>query len=112
MLCRKGSDSDVLVLVDHTGGDFMDVHFISIGELTLIPVGVGARLYIDAVGFNDVFGHGLDSLWAIDLQWHPSSYGPRAEDKVGIANRVIRVQMSNEGYFQICGFECFDSFVN
>ena len=80
MLRCEGSDRHVRVLVDDAGADLVGVDLMALREPTLVAIRVGARLDVDAVGFQDVFGHGLQALGAVDLQRHTTPNRPRRED--------------------------------
>ena len=67
MLCDKRSDRHVRVLVDDAGGDLVRIHFVTLREPSLIAIHVGACLDVDAVGFEEMLGHSLETLGTVDL---------------------------------------------
>ena len=76
------------------GFDFMSLHFAT------LPIGmlqtVNPHFNVFPIGLQNVRGHGLDSFRAINHERFGSACDPGREDKIGIANRMIRMKVSDE----------------
>src|SRR5215469_796482 len=84
---------------------------MALGKPSLISIGVGARLNVDPIGFEEMFGHGLESLGTVDLQWNATPDRPGRENQVCVTDRVVGVKMSNERDEQLGRFERLNTFV-
>ena len=51
---------------------------------------------VDTEGFEEMLGHGLETLGTVNLQRHATADRPRREDQVGITDCMVGVKMGNE----------------
>src|SRR5438874_9571664 len=51
--------------------------------------------------FEDMFGHLLQPLWPIDIQFF-ATHHPRRENQIRITRRMVRMQVSQEGDADSC----------
>jgi hypothetical protein len=71
-----------------------------------------ACLDVNAIGFQDVLSHPLQSGRAINFQRRAPARCPSGEDQIRIASRVIGVKVRHKSHFQVTWFECRDASVD
>src|SRR5690349_15775032 len=108
MLRGKGRDLHLFVLINDSRFDFVRVHLPPFGEAALVSFGIGARLDVDAVSLQNMFGHRLQTAWAVNLKRDCPARCPSTEDKVRVASSVIGMKMRHECHLEIARFNCWN----
>ena len=111
VLRGEGSHRHIFVLVDDARTNLVRIHVVALRECSLIAIGIGARLDVNTVGFEEMLSHSLEALGAIDLERDTTPNRPRGEDQVWVTDRMVRVKVGNERDAQPRRFECLDTFV-
>ena len=105
-------DRDLFVFVDDSRLDFVRDHLLPVRESTSVAhesVGIGACLDVDPISLHNVIGHRLQSRGTIHFERDLPARCPPAENQIGIAGRVIGMEVSHECHLQIAGFGRRDS---
>ena len=104
---REGLDPHAIVLVDDAGRDLRRLDPVAdlVGALKAVQPEVDVR----SVGGEDVLRHGADAPGPKDLERLRALEHPGREDQVGIAGRMIRVQMGAEGVAEQIGAQRVDA---
>src|SRR5919198_5640013 len=110
MIDRERYHCDVLVFIDNTGLDLVDIDFVSglVGVLqTLRP-----SLNVGRVCLQNMFCHLSSPRRSIDRQRALPSHNPWCEKNVRKAERVIGMEMRDESYFEIRWLQSSHAFVS
>src|ERR1035441_9105033 len=106
MLNRKRRDRNVLVAINHSRLDFMNIHLVS-GGVSLLQSAL-ANSHIFRPCLFDVRSHALQPVWTISLQRFFPSQHPGRKNQVWITQRVVRMQMGYKNNVQFFGLQGSD----
>src|SRR5712671_4360077 len=100
------------VFIDHSRTYLMNVNFVRVPVIARLPC-FRSYAFFDVVlpCRQNVIGHCLESFRTVDLERHFSSHNPRSQDEIGIADGVIRMQVSQKRNREVRRFQRWYSFV-
>ncbi len=104
---EEGRHLDPLVLVDHAGFDLVHVDLVALQVGRFEPF--GSDLHVGFVGLQQVLRHRLEPGRAEHLDRHIPLQHPGREDEVGVAQRVVGVEVRDEGGRELRGGEASDA---
>jgi hypothetical protein len=109
MLRCKGSYRDVRIFIYDTRDDLVRIHFMTVLKRSLIAIGVGARIYVRPVRFEQVLRHGFEAFGSVDFHRLAPTKRPWRKDQIWIPDRVVGMQVRREGNSQSGGLESRDA---
>src|ERR1039457_2521635 len=103
MLNRKRRDRNVLVAINHSRLDFMNIHPVPGGVSLLQSAPANSHIFRPCL--FDVRSHALQPVRTISLQRFFPSQHPWRTNQVWITQRVVRMQMGYKNNVQFFGLQ-------